>query len=346
MRTTFGWQTTNGLSGLSCGPLERRDLRSDDIAIRVDFCGICHADLYWINASSDGILVPGHEFTGTIIATGPQATRFSVGDRVAVGIYVDSCGQCTMCRAGEENYCRDFPVKTYGGVDRVDQSVTLGGCAREYVMREDYAYALPAGLDPAASAALMCAGATVWEPLRSAKIGPGHRVAVAGLGGLGHIAVKLAAALGAEVTVLSRNLDKAADALDLGAVELLPTTDENKLASAADRFDLIIDTISERHDVTAMIRMVALDGTLALIGWFGSVELDVTALAFGRKKLTSSATAGRRRTSELLEFCAEQGIAPTVEVLPSAQISHALARLGSGDVHYRFVLDLSDLDRP
>jgi uncharacterized zinc-type alcohol dehydrogenase-like protein len=225
-------------------------LRDDDLAVRVDYCGVCHSDLHAIhgllNKKTDD-LVPGHEFTGTVTAAGSAVTGFAPGDLVAVGAIVDSCGACPMCLVGQENFCHQGPVTTYGGDAK-------GGYSREYVLREKFAYHLPAELDPAAAAPLMCAGITMWEPLRAAGIGPGSRVAVAGLGGLGHLGVKLAVALGAEVTVLSRTPDKAADARRLGATDLLLTTDDEQLKQAFGRFDLILDTIAARHDLSPLLR--------------------------------------------------------------------------------------------
>lgn len=344
MRTTTGWQSTNGSTALRRVRIERRDLRADDIAVRVEYCGICHTDLHAIHGTTDGTVVPGHEFTGTVAAVGPAVTRFRPGDRVAVGTIVDSCGVCAMCRAGEEVYCHEFPTLTYGGVDRVDGTTTRGGYSREYVVREAFAYSLPDGLDPAAAAPLMCAGITVWQPLRAAGVGPGSRVAVAGMGGLGHLAIKLAVALGAEVTALSRTADKAVDARALGATELLLTTDDEQLDTARDRFDLVVDTIPTQHDLGPLLRLVALDGTLAHVGHLGEIAVDVMALLVGRKRLTSSGTGGRPATRELLEFCAARGVTAQVEVVPSARVQSALDRLERGDVRYRFVLDLSDLD--
>lgn len=344
MRTTTGWQSSNGSIELERVPIQRRDLRADDVAVRVDFCGVCHSDLHQIHRTTGGTVVPGHEFTGTVLAVGPAVTRFQPGDRVAVGTVVDSCGVCAPCRAGEETYCVEFPTLTYGAPDRVDGTVTLGGYTREYVVRDRFAHELPAALDPAAAAPLLCAGITVWDPLRVAGIGPGSRVAVAGLGGLGHLAVKLAAALGAEVTVLSRTADKADDARALGAAELLLTSDEEAMTSARGRFDLLLDTISAPHDLQPLLNAVALDGTLSLLGWFGEVSLQGLDLMLGRRKLASSGTGGTTRTRELLAFAAEHGITADVEVLPSGKVSEALERLGRGDVRYRFVLDLADLD--
>jgi uncharacterized zinc-type alcohol dehydrogenase-like protein len=345
VRHTIGWQSKgDGSAALERVPIERRDLRADDIAVRVDFCGVCHSDLHRIKGLLDeGVLVPGHELTGTVTAVGDAVTGHTPGDRVAVGTIVDSCGECPMCRAGQENYCYEKPVTTYGGTDRVDGSKTLGGYSREYVLRETFAYRLPDGLDPAAAAPLMCAGITMWEPLRATGIGSGSRVAVAGLGGLGHLGVKLAAALGAEVTVLSRTPDKAEDARRLGAGDVVLTTDE---ASARGRFDLILDTVPAPHDLAPLLRMVALDGALAVLGLPMPTMVPIMELALGRKRLTASGTGGRRHTAEMLDFCAEHQITADVEVLPSARVQDALGRLARGDVRYRFVLDLSDLDQP
>jgi alcohol dehydrogenase (NADP+) len=346
MRTTTGWQSTDGSTALRRVPIERRDLRDDDIAVRIDYCGVCHSDLHRIHGAFGGGVTPvtGHEFTGTVTAAGPAVTGFSPGDKVAVGTIVDSCGACPMCRAGQENFCYQGATSTYGGTDRVDGTPTQGGYSREYVLREKFAYRLPDELDPAAAAPLMCAGITMWEPLRAAAIGPGSRIAVAGLGGLGHLGVKLAAALGAEVTVLSRTPDKAADAAKLGAADLLVTTDGKQLEQARGRFDLILDTISAPHDFSPLLRLLDLDGALSVLGYpIGEVPLRVMDLTYGRKKLTSSGTGGRRGTAEMLAFSAEHGITADIELVPSARGQEALDRLDRGDVRYRFVLDLSDL---
>ncbi|MEV4295703.1 NAD(P)-dependent alcohol dehydrogenase [Microbispora rosea] len=347
MRTTSGWMSAVGTTALRRVRIERRDLRDDDLAVRVDYCGVCHSDLHRIGGLlGEGALVPGHEFTGTVTAVGAAVNAFSVGDRVAVGTIVDSCGVCEMCRIGQENFCYKHPVTTYGGTDRVDGTRTQGGYSREYVVRDRFAYHLADGLDQAAAAPLMCAGVTVWEPLRAAGIGPGSRVAVAGLGGLGHLGVKLAAALGAEVTVLSRTPGKADDARKLGAADTLITSDDQQVQRARGRFELILDTIPVAHDLSPLLRMAALDGTLALLGYPLEQPVRIIDLVQGRKKLTSSGTGGRRHTRELLDFCTDHAITADVEVLPSARVQEALDRLGRGDVRYRFVLDLSDLDQP
>ncbi|GAA4993183.1 NAD(P)-dependent alcohol dehydrogenase [Actinopolymorpha pittospori] len=347
MRTTVGWRTEGGARALRRAPLERRDLRPDDIAVRVDYCGVCHTDLHAIHARDGAAsppLVPGHEFTGTVTETGRAVTHFSAGDPVAVGNIVDSCGECAMCRAGQENFCHAFPTLTYDGVDRHDGSTTLGGYSREYVLRDRFAYPLPAGLDPAAAAPLLCAGITVWEPLWALGVGPESRVAVAGLGGLGHLAVKMAVALGAETSVISRSPDKADDARRLGARALIVSTDPEQMAAARDRFDVVIDTISAPHDLGPYLQLVAMDGTLSHLGHLGPVTVETLDLLVGRKKLSSAGSGGRPATAAMLDFCAEHGVTADVELLPSAHVNEALDRLQHNDVRYRFVLDLADLD--
>jgi uncharacterized zinc-type alcohol dehydrogenase-like protein len=347
MRTTEGWQSHDGTTALRRVTLDRRDLRDDDIAVRIDYCGVCHSDLHRVHGMlGEGDIVPGHEFSGTVTAVGPAVTDLAVGDPVAVGTIVDSCGSCPNCRAGQENFCWEGATTTYGGVDRVDGTTTQGGYSREYVVRERFAYRLPAGLDPAAASPLLCAGISVWEPMITSGVGPGTRVAVAGLGGLGHLAVKLAAAIGAEVTVLSRTPGKRADALALGADDLVVTTDADEVAGARGRFDLIIDTISADHDLAQLLGMLAVDGELSVLGNPTLSGPRIFELTMGRKHLSSSGTGGTLHTRELLAFCAEHGITADVEVLPSSRVQEALDRLERGDVRYRFVLDLADLDEP
>ncbi|MBV7248466.1 NAD(P)-dependent alcohol dehydrogenase [Streptomyces sp. MW-W600-10] len=347
MRPTTGWQAGGRAGMLRRGPIERRDLRPDDLAVRIDYCGVCGTDLHALDGH-DGkaghLLVPGHEFTGVVTETGPDVSGFAVGDPVAVGNIVDSCGRCAMCRAGQENFCHDFPTLTYGGTDRQDGSPTLGGYAREYVVRDRFAHRLPEGLDPAGAAPLLCAGVTVWEPLQALGVGPGSRVAVAGLGGLGHLAVKMAVALGATTSVISRSPDKADDARRLGAHDLVVSGDPEQLAAARDRFDVVIDTISAPHDLAPYLRLVAMDGTLSQLGYLGPVTVETTDLLVGRKKLSSAGSGGMPATAAMLDFCAAHGITADIELLPSSRVNEALERLRRNDVRYRFVLDMADLD--
>lgn len=345
MRATIGWQA-DGPATLRRTRLERRDLRPDDLAVRIDYCGVCHSDLHALQAheaGTGGPLVPGHEFTGVVTEAGSAVTGFRAGDRVAVGNIVDSCGECAMCRAGQENFCHAFPTLTYGGTDRQDGSATLGGYSREYVVRDRFAYPLPAGLDAAAAAPLLCAGVTVWEPLHALGVGPGSRVGVAGLGGLGHLAVKMAVALGAATSVISRSPGKADDARRLGAEGLVVSTDAGRMARARESFDVVIDTVAAPHDLGPYLRLLAVDGTLSHLGHLGPVTVEMTDLLVGRKKLSSAGSGGRPGTAAMLDFCAENDIAADVETLPSARVNEALDRLRRGDVRYRIVLDMSDL---
>ncbi|MFI5977708.1 NAD(P)-dependent alcohol dehydrogenase [Streptomyces sp. NPDC051452] len=347
MRPTTGWQADSATRTLHRSALERRDLRQDDIAVRVDYCGVCHTDLHALQAhesDANGVLVPGHEFTGVVTEVGSAVPDFSPGDPVAVGNIVDSCGRCRMCQSGQENFCREFPTLTYGGADRQDGSTTLGGYSREYVVSSRFAYHLPANLDAAATAPLLCAGVTVWEPLQALGVGPGSTVAVAGLGGLGHLAVKMATGLGAATSVISRTPDKADEARSLGAQGFVVSTDPKQMKAVRDQFDVVIDTISAPHDLAPYLRVTAMDGTLSHLGNLGPVTVETMDLLIGRKKLSSAGSGGRPSTAAMLRFCAEHGITADIELLPSSQVNRALERLQHNDVRYRFVLDMSDLD--
>lgn len=347
MRPTAGWRADSATRTLRRAPLERRDLRPDDLAVRVEYCGVCHTDLHALQAhesDADGVLVPGHEFTGVVTEVGSEVSGFSPGAPVAVGNIVDSCRSCRMCLAGQENFCREFPTLTYGGADRQDGTTTLGGYSREYVVSHRFAYHLPAGLDAAAAAPLLCAGVTVWEPLRALGVGPGSTVAVAGLGGLGHLAVKMATALGATTSVVSRTPEKAGEARGLGARGFVVSTDSAQMEAVRDRFDVVVDTISAPHDPAPYLRMTAMDGTLSRLGHLGPVTVDAMDLLIGRKKLSSAGSGGRPSTAAMLRFCAEHGIAADIELLPSSRVNTALERLERNDVRHRFVLDMSDLD--
>lgn len=254
-------------------------------------------------------------------------------------IYYDS-GVAVGPGRGQENFCYRGPVSTYGGKDRLDGTTTKGAYSREYVLRGKFAYRLPEALDPAAAAPLMCAGITMWEPMQAAGIGPGSRIAVAGLGGLGHLGVKLAVALGGEVTVLSRTPDKADDARKLGAADLLLATDDTQMKQALGRFDLILD-IATPHDLTPLLRLLTLDGTLSVLGAPVETPVRIMELTFGRKKPTSSGTGGTKHTAELLAIAAQHDITGDAKLLPAAHVEQALSRLENGDARYRLVLDLS-----
>lgn len=346
MRQTMAYGS-RGSSTVTAQRIERRELRPSDVAIDVTYCGVCHSDLHALrehaSRGSGDLLVPGHEFVGTVSAVGADVAEFAVGDPVAVGNIVDSCGVCDMCRSGQENFCREFPTTTYGGRDRIDGSPTLGGYAGEYVAHEKFVYHRPPHLDPAAVAPLMCAGITVWEPLSQRNVGPGSTVGVVGLGGLGHLAVKLARARGASVIVFTTTPAKADDARALGADEVVVSTDAEAMGRMRGRIDLIIDTVAVQHPLEPYLDALALDGALSVVGYLGNVSVNVLSLLIGRKSLTSAGSGGRSYTQELLDFCGENDIVADVEVLPSSRVNTALDRLGRNDVRYRFVIDMADL---
>ncbi|MCZ2830949.1 NAD(P)-dependent alcohol dehydrogenase [Modestobacter sp. VKM Ac-2986] len=338
MRTVTGFAAYAPSEPLQPIEFTRRDLRADDVAVRVTHVGVCHSDLHAVDSLSAGSppLVPGHEFTGEVTAVGADVTRFAVGDAVAVGNIVDSCGECDSCLAHREPYCRQFPATTYGGRDLRDGSPTQGAYSTEYVVRDAFVYALPAGLDPAAVAPLLCAGVTTWSPLSRAGIGPGTQVGVVGLGGLGHLAVKFAVALGARVTVFTTSAAKADDARALGAHDVVVSTDAEAMAAVAGRLDFVLDTASGAHDLGPYLGALRLDGTLCVLGLPESYTVSPMGL-LGRS-LTVSGSGGTAETQAMLDFCGEHGLTADVEVLPFAEVNTAFERLAKGDVRYRFVL--------
>ena len=338
MRSVSGYAAFAPDAPLRPFEFQRRDLRADDVAVRVTHVGVCHSDLHAVEALVPGSppLVPGHEFVGEVTAVGSEVTRFRVGDAVAVGNIVDSCGVCENCLAHREPYCREFPATTYGGRDLRDGSPTQGAYSTEYVVRDAFVYALPAGLDPAAVAPLMCAGVTTWSPLARAGVGPGQQVGIVGLGGLGHLAVKFAVALGARVTVFTTSPAKGADARALGAHDVVVSTDPDAMAAVAGRLDFVLDTASGAHDLAPYLGALRLDGTLCVLGL--PEAYSVPAMSLLGRTLAVSGSGGTRETQEMLDFCGEHGLTADVEVLPLAEVDTAFERLARNDVRYRFVL--------
>lgn len=334
-------------SGVGPMQITRRGLRDDDVLIEISHCGICHSDLH--SARNDWgrttyPIVPGHEIVGTVAAVGEAVTRHAVGDRVAIGCMVDSCMECSHCEADLEQYCLDGGMTgTYNGTDRRDGTPTYGGYSERIVAREEFVLKVPDGLPMAEAAPLLCAGITTYSPLRTWKVGPGTKVAVAGLGGLGHMGVKLAAALGAEVTVLSRSESKRADAESLGAHAFLNTTDKAAMKAKAGYFDLVLNTIPVRHDVTPYLHLLRVDGVQVLVGVIDMLPEMHSAVLLGRKVLTGSGIGGLAETQEMLDFCAENGILPEIETIRIEEVPAAYERMEASDVKYRFVIDMESL---
>jgi alcohol dehydrogenase (NADP+) len=326
--------------------IERRDVGSNDVLIEIQFAGICHSDIHTVNGDwgpQPFPVVPGHEIVGVVAEVGADVTRHRVGDRVGVGCMVNSCGECANCRNGDEQYCLQGMVPTYAGSDR-DGTTTQGGYSTHVVVDADYVLSVPESMDAAAAAPLLCAGITTYSPLRRWGAGPGKRVAVVGLGGLGHMAVKLAAAMGAEVTVLSQSLKKQEDGLRLGASDYFATSDPETFRQLAGRFDLIVNTVSAPIDVNAYLSLLAVDGALVNVG-APAEPLSVHAMSLigGRRSFAGSMIGGMAQTQEMLDFCAEHGIDAEVEVIAADQVNEAYERVLASDVRYRFVIDTATL---
>ena len=322
--------------------IERRDLGDLDVLIEIAFVGICHSDLHnaldeWGHTTFP--LVPGHEITGVVRATGPSVSGFGEGDRVGVGVIVDSCRRCGQCLRGNEQYCEDGPVETYNSVDRTGNR-TYGGYSTHIVVDEHFVYRIPDALTMEEAGPLLCAGITVYSPLRHWGAGPGTRVAVVGLGGLGHMAVKLAHALGAEVTVLSRTAGKRADSIRLGAVRHVATSEPGVLAGAQGSFDLVVSTVSASLDLDRFLSLLDVDGVYVNVGLPPEpLALGAGSLVGRRRSIAGSMIGGVAETQEMLDFCASHGLGADVEVVSAAEIDGAWRRLLRGDVRYRFVVD-------
>lgn len=328
------------------GTVEHRDLRDDDIAIDIAFAGICHSDIHQVREEWGRAIfpmVPGHEIAGVVAAVGSAVTRHKVGDRVGVGCMVDSCGECEQCKDGQEQFCERGAVMTYNGRG-YDGDPTLGGYAQKVVVSERFAVRIPDGIELDVAAPLLCAGITVWSPLKRWGAGPGKKVAVVGLGGLGHMAVKLAAALGAEVTVLSRSDAKKADALELGATNFCATGDPKAVRGLRNGFDLIINTVSADLPMKDYLRMLKPLGVMANVGMPPSAyEIPPGALVGGSRVLAGSNIGGIPGTQEMLDFCAEHGIGATIEKIGSDEVGAAYDRVVAGEVRYRYVIDTATI---
>lgn len=348
MTTTIGYAATSASAPLTPWTFERRAPGSRDVQIQILFCGICHSDLHTVRGEWGAITypqVPGHEIVGRVVATGSEVTAFSVGEIVGVGCMVGSCQSCPSCTKDLEQYCDNGMVGTYGGVEKETGKPTQGGYSSAIVVDERFVLRVPESLDPAAAAPLLCAGITTYSPLCHWNTGPGKRVAVVGIGGLGHMAVKLAAAMGAHVTVLTTSAAKADDAKRLGAHEVVLSTDKAAMKALRNSLDLIIDTVGTSHNIENELLLLRLDGALVLLG--GSPELHPMPAAFSlitkRRTLSGSLIGGIAETQEMLDFCATHKIAADIELIRADQINEAYERMLKGEVRYRFVIDMGTL---
>ena len=335
---------TSAQSAVEPLTIERRALRPEDVAIRISHCGICHSDLHMARndwGMSVYPMVPGHEIVGIVTGVGSAVTKFKIGDRAAVGCLVDSDQTCEHCKAGHEQFCPNW-VMTYAGTDLQDGSITQGGYSDHVVVRQEFVCRLPESLDISRAAPLLCAGITTYSPLRKYGVGPGKKVGIAGLGGLGHMGVKLAAAMGAEVTMITTSPEKGQDARELGAHDVLISTDQGAMDAAAERFDFILNTIPVTHDVGPYLNLLKPNGVMVIVGAIDMLEgVHGGALAMRNRVIAGSLIGGLPETQEMLDFCAEHDVLPEVEHVGPGEINEAWDRMAKGDVRYRFVIDMA-----
>jgi uncharacterized zinc-type alcohol dehydrogenase-like protein len=342
-----GYATPNAQSRLAPFDFTRREPGATEIVVEILYCGVCHSDLHmarneWGNALYP--LVPGHEIVGRVIAGGSTVTKFNAGDIAAIGVIVDSCRRCAPCHRGEEHFCDQSPTLTYAAIDRVDGSVTKGGYSSNYVVDERFAHSVPANLSLAAVAPLLCAGITTYSPLRHWKVGPGKKVGIVGLGGLGHMALKFAHAFGAHVVQFTTNLGKREDALRLGADEVVLSRDADAMKAHFKSFDFILDCAAAPHSLDPYTALLKQDATMCLVGLPEKFPVvNVGNLIFKRAALSGSMIGGMPETQQMLDYCGEHNIVSEVELIPIQQINEAYERMLKQDVKYRFVIDMSSL---
>jgi uncharacterized zinc-type alcohol dehydrogenase-like protein len=326
---------------------ERRDLRADDVHVHIRYCGVCHSDLHQARDEWGGSMypmVPGHEIVGKVLSVGTNITKFKVGDLAGVGVMVDSCKTCKTCAKDLEQYCEEGFVGTYNNKERNSDNITMGGYATQIVVDEYYTFKIAPSLPLAAVAPLLCAGITTYSPLVYAGVKKGMKVAVVGLGGLGHMGVKFAVSFGAEVTVISTSPSKEADAKKLGATHFLVSTNKEAMSKYNSYFDVILDAISANHDYTAYLNLLGIDGKLMVVGLpIESPKVQPFSLVTNRRSVIGSCIGGMKETQEMLDYCAEHNIVSEIEVIPMQKINEAYDRMLKGDVKYRFVIDLASL---
>ncbi|NQX43046.1 uncharacterized zinc-type alcohol dehydrogenase-like protein [Pedobacter steynii] len=328
--------------------LTRREPGADDVEIKILYCGVCHSDIHTARNEWGGTMyptVPGHEIVGKVSRVGGNVTRFKVGDTVGVGCFVDSCGHCNNCKDHQEQYCENGHTQTYNSFEQDKKTITYGGYSTHIVVTQGFVLNISDKLPLEKVAPLLCAGITTYSPLKYWGVKKGDKLAVVGLGGLGHMAVKIASSMGAEVTMLSRSPGKAKDAEELGAHHFALTTDKEKMKELANSFDFIIDTVSAEHDYNEYLALLGTNGVMILLG-VPPTPSDVQAfhLIFGRRSLVGSLVGGIKETQEMLDYCAEHNITSDVEMIRMDQINEAYERTLKGDVHYRFVIDMASID--
>lgn len=346
MLSTKGYAALTTGAALQPFSFQRHDVGSEDVLIRISHCGICHTDIHQVRNEWGGSvfpMVPGHEIVGTVTQVGTAVKKFRVNDRVGVGCFVDSCRTCNACCEGREQYCETGMILTYGGRD-MNGEITQGGYSTQIVVNENYVMNIPQALSPAGAAPLLCAGVTVYSPLRHWGVGKDHKLGVVGLGGLGHMAVKIAKAFGAEVTVLSTSERKREDAFKVGAANFALTSDPKTFTKLQRYFHYILDTVSAPHDYNAYLNLLKTDGTMILVGVPDRpTPLAAFPLIFNRRRIAGSVIGGIRETQQMLNFCASCKIESDVEVIPIQQVNEAYERVLKGDVRFRFVIDIASL---
>ena len=347
MPSTKAYAAQNATAPLAPVTIERREPGPHDVAIDIAYCGVCHSDVHaarneWGNTRYP--IVPGHEITGTVAAIGSEVSRWKVGQSVGVGCMVNSCRTCASCEDHEEQYCERGMTGTYNAIDKYgDRTVTKGGYSTNIVVNEDFVLRIPEGMPLDRTAPMLCAGITTYSPLRRFGVKAGHKVGVVGLGGLGHMAVKIAKAMGAHVTMISHSESKRADAERLGADDFLFTKAENAFKDNAKRFDFIVDTVSARHDYDAYLGLLHRGGSMVLLGLPEATPVFAGSLIQQRRSLTGSLIGGIKETQEMLDFCAEHNVLSDIELIPIDQINTAYERMLKSDVRYRFVIDIKSL---
>ncbi|MBY0517177.1 MAG: NAD(P)-dependent alcohol dehydrogenase [Bacteriovoracaceae bacterium] len=343
---TFGYAAHTAKAPLAPYTFERRAVGEHDIAIEIKYCGICHSDIHFVRdewGAQKYPCVPGHEIAGIVTQVGSKVTKHKVGDAVGVGCMVDSCRHCSSCESGQENYCLNGSTMTYGGKEK-DGSITQGGYSSAIVVSQDFALKIPKNLPLDAAAPLLCAGITLYSPLSHWKAGPGKKVAIIGLGGLGHMGVKIAHAMGADVTVLSHSLKKKEEGMKMGANAFYATSDAETFTKLRGQFDLIINTVSAELDWNMYLSLLKLDGTMVVLGLpEKAIPVSAFSLIIGRKSLSGSVIGGIKETQEMLDFCGKHNITCDIELIPVTKINEAYERVVKSDVRYRFVIDMKTL---